>query len=62
MSTLNTRTHAGNSSDTQSVRPMLISSTMATAMPANPIQGAMTLVRSVITAVLMVNTAAIRIA
>jgi ABC-type transporter Mla MlaB component len=59
---LSNRIHAGNSSSTQAVRPTLTSKTTATANPSIPIHLGTTLVRSVMVAVLMVNTAAIRIA
>src|SRR5215475_9483738 len=62
ISTLSSRTQAGNRSDTQSVRFTLTSSTTATTTPSIPIHRGATLVRSVMVAVLMVKTAAIRIA
>src|SRR6516225_7527352 len=60
-SMLRSRIQAGNSSSTQTVRPTLTSNTTAITNPSIPIHLGTTFVRSVMVAVLTVNTAAIRI-
>jgi len=60
MSMLSSKIQAGNSNSTQGVRPTLTSRTTPTAKPSTPIHRGMTFVRSVMVAVLNVNTAAIR--
>ena len=59
---LRSKIQAGNSSSAQAVRPTLISKTTAMANPGSPIHLGTTFARSVMVAVLRVNTAAIRIA
>ena len=59
---LSSRTHAGNSSSTQGVKPTLISRTTATGKPSTAIRRGITAVRNVMIDVLSVNTAAIRVA
>ena len=56
------RTHAGNSSSTQGVKPTLISRTTATGKPSTAIRRGITGVRNVMIDVLSVDTAAIRVA